>query len=124
MAAHQDIAVELSLHGSQGLHVTPGYHLMTVDDTDLEVVNLDDLCLGETLNLVTITAHNMCLTLRCCEVLEPLNRLKKNKAGEMSAQVVNKSSVLQVFSTFLLCGNLPLGSRRFLDTPHAASCLA
>ena len=92
MAAHQDIAVELSLHGSQGLHVTPGYHLMTVDDTDLEVVNLDDLCLGEALYLITVTADDMCLTLSCSEVLKPLNCLMLNKAREMSAQVVIKSS--------------------------------
>ena len=92
MAAHQDITVELSLHGSQGLHVTPGDHLMTVDDSDLEVVNLDDFCLGEALHLITVTAHNMCLTLRCCEVLEPLNRLMENKA-----RVNERASCNQIF---------------------------
>ena len=85
MAAHQDVAVELSLHGGQGLHVSPGHHLVTVDDSDLEVVNLDDLRLGEALHLITVTAHDMRLTLRCGQVLEPLDRLIGNKTREMSA---------------------------------------
>ena len=92
MATHQDIAVKLSLYGGQGLHVTPGDHLMPVDDTDLEVVNLDDLCLGETLNLITVTTDDMCLTLSCSEVLKPFDCLMENKEREMSAQVVIKSS--------------------------------
>ena len=92
MAANQDIAVKLSLYGSQGLHVSPGDHLMTMDDANLEVVNLDDLCLGEALHLITVTTDDMCLTLSCSEVLKPLNRLMENKAREMSAQVVIKSS--------------------------------
>ena len=92
MAAHQDIAVKLSLYGSQCLHVSPGDDLMTVNDTDLEVVNLDDLCLRKTLYLITVTADDMCLTLSCGEVLKPLNSLMENKAREMSAQVVIKSS--------------------------------
>ena len=92
MAAHQDIAVKLSLYGSQCLHVSPGDHLMTVNDTDLEVVNLDDLRLGEALHLITVTTDDMCLTLSCGEVLKPLNSLMENKAREMSAQVVIKSS--------------------------------
>ena len=92
MSAHQNIAVKLSLYGGQGLHVSPGDHLMTMDDTDLEVVNLDDLCLGEALYLITVTADDMCLTLSCGEVLKPLNRLMENKAKGMSAQVVIKSS--------------------------------
>ena len=92
MAANQDIAVKLSLYGSQGLHVSPGDHLMTMDDAYLEVVNLDYLGLGEALHFITVTADDMCLTLSCGEVLKPLNRLMENKAREMSAQVVIKSS--------------------------------
>ena len=65
---------------------------MPVDDTDLEVVNLDDLSLGESLHLITVTTDDMCLTLSCSEVLKPLDRLMENKAREMSAQVVIKSS--------------------------------
>ena len=92
MSAHQDIAVKLSLYGGQRLHVSPGDHLMTMDDADLEVVNLDDLCLGETLNLITVTTDDMCLTLSCSEVLKPFDCLMENKEREMSAQVVIKSS--------------------------------
>ena len=65
---------------------------MTMDDTDLEVVNLDDLRLGEALYLITVTADDMCLTLSCGEVLKPLNCLMETKAKGMSAQVVIKSS--------------------------------
>ena len=92
MSAHQNIAVKLSLYGGQRLHVSPGDHLMTMDDTDLEVVNLDDLCLRKALHLITVTANDMCLALSCGEVLKPLNRLMENKAKGMSAQVVIKSS--------------------------------
>ena len=79
MSAHQNIAVKLSLYGGQGLHVSPGDHLMTMDDTDLEVVNLDDLCLRKALHLITVTANDMCLALSCGEVLKPLNRLMEKK---------------------------------------------
>ena len=80
MAAHEDVAVKLSLYGGQCLHVSPGDHLMTMNDTDLEVVNLDDLSLGEALHLITVTADDMCLTLSCGEVFKPLNSLMENKA--------------------------------------------
>ena len=92
MSAHQDVAIKLSLYGGQRLHVSPGDHLMTMDDADLEVVNLDDLCLRKALHLITVTANDMCLALSCGEVLKPLNRLMENKAKGMSAQVVIKSS--------------------------------
>ena len=79
MSAHQDVAIKLSLYGGQRLHVSPGDHLMTMDDADLEVVNLDDLCLRKALHLITVTANDMCLALSCGEVLKPLNRLMEKK---------------------------------------------
>ena len=69
VSTHQDVAVQLSLHGRQSLVVTPRDHLMPVDDSNLEVVDLDYLGLGETGSIVAIATHNVCLTLRGSQVL-------------------------------------------------------
>jgi hypothetical protein len=39
--SHENVHIKLSLHGSQSLKITPGYYLMTVNETDAEVSDLD-----------------------------------------------------------------------------------
>ena len=43
VAGDEDVAVKLTLDGSQSLHVAPRDDLMAMDDTNLKVVDLDNL---------------------------------------------------------------------------------
>ena len=66
VSTHEDVTVELSLNGSQSFVVAPWDNLMTVDDANLEVVNLDDFCLREAWYIITVTSDNMRLTFCSC----------------------------------------------------------
>ena len=66
VSTHEDVTVELSLNGSQSFVVAPWDNLMTVNDTNLEVVDLNDLCLREAWYIITVTSHNMRLAFRSC----------------------------------------------------------
>ena len=43
VAGDEDVAVKLTLDGSQSLHVAPRDDLMAMDDANLKVVDLDNL---------------------------------------------------------------------------------
>ena len=75
VSANEDITVQLSLNGSEGFHVTPRNNLMSMNDTNLKVVDRDDLGLWKASNFITITTHNMGLAFRGCQILEPLDSL-------------------------------------------------
>ena len=75
MAADEDIAVELSLNASQGLHVAPRDDLVTVNDSDLKVVDLDHFGVGQAWNFVAVPLHNVRLAFRRSQVLQPLDSL-------------------------------------------------
>ena len=47
VSAHEDVAVELALHGCQRFQVSPRHHLVAMDDSDLEVANRDELRFGQ-----------------------------------------------------------------------------
>ena len=73
VSTDQDVAVKLSLHGGQGLHVAPRDNLMTVDDTNLEVMNLNYFGLGQSCHFVAVAAHDMGLTFCGSQVFKPLD---------------------------------------------------
>ena len=73
--ADKDVAVELSLHGSKRLHISPRNDLMAVNDANLEVVDLDHFRLGQTCHLVAVTPHYVRLTFCGSQILEPLDGL-------------------------------------------------
>ena len=73
VSTDQDVAVKLSLHGGQCLHVAPRDNLMTVDDTNLEVMNLNYFGLGQSCHFVAVAAHDMGLTFCGSQVFKPLD---------------------------------------------------
>ena len=77
VSADEDVAVELSLHGGQCLHVAPRDNLVTVDDTNLEVMNLNYFSLGQSCHFVAVAAYDMGLTFCGSQVFKPLDRLTK-----------------------------------------------
>ena len=76
VATYEDVTVELSLHGSECLHIAPRNYLVTVDNPNLKVVNLNNLGFGQACLFVAVTLHDMCLTFCGRQVLEPLNHLQ------------------------------------------------
>ena len=75
--AHEDIDIELSLHGGESLEVTPGNDLVAVDEADAEVADLDNLCLGECRHVdVKVALDGVHLGLGRSQVLEPLEGLE------------------------------------------------
>ena len=76
VAADEDVAVELSLHCSQCLKITPWENLMSVNDSNLEVADLNNLRLWQVAKIfIEITLHDVSLALRRSKVLEPFNCL-------------------------------------------------
>jgi hypothetical protein len=75
--ANKDVYIELPLHGSKSLKVTPRDDLVTVDQTDLEVPDLHHLGLWQ-LGHVNVEVTSDCMHLRLCggEVLKPLKSLQ------------------------------------------------
>ena len=73
--ADEDIAVQLSLHGSKGLHVTPRDNLVAVDNANLKVVDLDYFGFGQAWHFITVTLDNVGLTFSGSQVLKPLDHL-------------------------------------------------
>ncbi len=49
---------------------------MAVNDTNLEVVDLDYFSLGETRHFITVTPHYVGLTFCGSQILKPLDRLE------------------------------------------------
>ena len=94
VSTHQNVTVELSLHGRQSLIVTPGDHLMTMDDSNLKVVDLDYLGLGQACSIVAIATHNMGLAFRGGQVLQPFDRLQKQSVVRHGQSVVSKMGPL------------------------------
>ena len=68
VSTHEDVAVELSLHGRECFDVTPGEHLMPMDDTNLEVADLNNFGLWQSWVIIEVTFHDVCLTLCSCKV--------------------------------------------------------
>ena len=71
----QNIAVQLALHGSESLHVAPWDNLVTMNDSNLEVVDLHDLRLRQALDIVAVALHDVCLTFCGSQVLKPFDGL-------------------------------------------------
>ena len=51
VSAHENVAVELPLHGRKRLQVAPRHDLVPVYDADLEVADRDELGFGQASNL-------------------------------------------------------------------------
>ena len=79
VSTDEDVTVELSLHGSECLHVAPRDHLVTVDDANLKVVDLHHFSLWETWHFITVTLDDVCLAFCGSQVLEPLHHLLLEK---------------------------------------------
>ncbi len=47
MPADKDIYIKLPLNGGQCFQISPGNDLVSVDEANLEVADLDDLCFGQ-----------------------------------------------------------------------------
>ena len=75
VSANEDITVQLSLNGSEGFHVTPRNNLMSMNDSNLKVVDLNDLSLRKACNFITVATHDMRLAFCGSQVLEPLDSL-------------------------------------------------
>ena len=75
VSTDKNVAVELSLDGSKRLHISPGNHLMAMNDTNLEVVDLDHFRLRQTRHFVAVASHYVRLTFCGSQILEPLDRL-------------------------------------------------
>ena len=73
VAADENIAVELPLHGGERLHVAPRDDLVPVNHADLKVMDLDHLGLRQVGHFIAITTHDMRLTFCSGQVLEPLD---------------------------------------------------
>ena len=75
VATDQDVAVKLPLNRGECLHVAPRDHLMSVDNSDLKVVDLHYLRLWQACNLVAVSLDDVCLTFCGSEILKPLDSL-------------------------------------------------
>ena len=61
--AYQDINIELPLHGSESLKITPWDHLMAMDQAYAEITYLNYLSFGERLH-INIEVSLDCMHLR------------------------------------------------------------
>ena len=59
----EHIAVKFALDSGERLEVTPRSNLMSMNETDLDVADGDDLGLGERGEVIEFTAHSMHLRL-------------------------------------------------------------
>ena len=64
MATYQHIAVELSLDRGESFNVAPGYNLVAVDQSNLEIADLNNFGLGQVGQLVEVAFNNVCLAFR------------------------------------------------------------
>ena len=124
VATYEYITVELSLHCSESLHVTPRNNLVSVDDPNLKVVDLHYLCFWQARLFVAVTLYDMRLTFCGCQVLKPLNHL--NAFNREKFQVNGREIVTSLEPTFpgqMTCYILP-GMRRSLNCSgrEAARC--
>ena len=62
--AYQHVAIQLSLHASQGFDISPWGHLVSVNHSYFDVTNFDHLSLWEPLVVIEFTSHCMHLRLR------------------------------------------------------------
>ena len=69
VSAHQNVAIELTLNGGESLHISPRNDLVSMDNTNLEVVDLDDLGLWQGCDLIAIAFHDVRLAFRGSQVL-------------------------------------------------------
>lgn len=75
VTANKNVTVKLSLDRGQRFNVTPGYNLMTVDQTDLKVSDMHNFCLREVWQLIKIAFHNVSLTFCSGKILKPIDNL-------------------------------------------------
>ena len=59
----EHVAVKFALDGGERLEVTPRSNLMSMNETDLDVADGDDLGLRECGEVIKFTAHSMHLRL-------------------------------------------------------------
>ena len=64
VTAYQHVAIQLSLHASQGFYVSPRGHLVSVDHADFDVSDLDDLSFREPLVFIELSSYCMHLRFR------------------------------------------------------------
>ena len=107
---HQNVAIELSLNCGESFHVTPGDHLVPMDDSNLKIMDLHDFCLGQAGDFITVTLYNVSLAFCGSQVFQPLDSLNRNDTiiCFVFHAMTNKSDYL------------PLWNRRCLGRSHVA----
>ena len=71
VSCDQNVHVQLSLHASQSLHVTPRHNLVAVDEAYLEVAYLDDFGLWQVWVLIEVSSYDVAHTFCGGKILEP-----------------------------------------------------
>ena len=75
MSAYEYVTVELSLNSCERFEVAPRENLMSMNDSNLKIADLDDFCLWQASPFIKVTFHDVSLTLCCGEVFEPFDGL-------------------------------------------------